>query len=168
MEIRLKRVPFNVELAKKITEGKIKGAKIITDLYHAARILAFDIKGDYHIAVAIEDDSLGELVYEFDSNGVTYNTEERLQLYVPTNYNSYSNFTPQKWQPCLVRDFTDETWIVRVATGKVVNGYFTFYNDEGNTDIFNITLPISKLTIKLLGTNKSYEELLEEKWTSEE
>lgn len=171
MEIKLKRVPFDIELAKKITEGKIKGAKIIDGLNRSVRILDFNIKGDFPIAAVITLEDASEGVYSFTKEGTFFvypRGEKDLQILVPVHYKDYSYFVPQKWQPCLVRDITNLPWIVRVATGNSVNGNFTFYNDDGETSSFIRVLPISKRTIQLLGTTKSYEELLEEQWTSEE
>lgn len=171
MEIKLKRVPFDIELAKKITEGKIKGAKIIDGFNRQVRILAFDIQGKYSIAATVKEDE-EECIYSYTDKGnyLSYKSEHErnLSLLVPVHYNAYSNFVPQKWQPCLVRDLTGLPWIIRVATGNSVNGNFTFYNDDGGTSYFIRALPISKKTIQLLGTTKSYEQLLEEEWTNEE
>lgn len=170
MEIKLKRVPFNVDLAKKITEGKINGAKITTFLNRASRILSFDVKGDYPIAVAITQETppTREVIHLFNANGESYSTEEELCLCVPVHYNDYSNFRPQKWQPCLVRNNGTGIWIARVASELIDNYGCYVLSVKGEKSCFNQYLPISKLTLKLLGTTKSYEELLEEKWTIEE
>ena len=167
MEIKLKRMPFSIDLAKKITEGKIKGAKIITKNGIDARILAFDLKGDYPIAVAItlEDDT--ESVCAMTEKGCFYNIPSLndLCLLVPTSYKDYSNFEPQKWQPCLVRDYFNK-WVIRVATGEHTESnkpyFFGSLPDYNTKERYDCFLPISKTTIKLLGTTKSYAELMEE------
>lgn len=171
MEIKLKRVPFNIELAKKITEGKINGAKIIDGLNRSVRILNFNIKGDFPIAAVITLEDASEGVYSFTKEGTFFvypRGEKDLQILVPVHYKNYSNFVPQKWQPCLVRDFDTDKWIARVATGnKECNGFYVLAV-HGEIQFFCHCLPISKKTIQLLGTTKSYEQLLEEEWTNEE
>ena len=175
MEIKLKRVPFNIELAKKITDGKIKGAKIIDGLNRSVRILNFNLKGKFPIAAVISLEDITEAVYCFTNNGTFNeytNDEKNLQILVPVHYNDYSNFVPQKWQPCLVRNLTDLPWIIRVATGEYTESnkpyFFDSLPDLKGIERHDYYLPLSKLTIKLLGSRKSYEQLLEEQWTSEE
>lgn len=175
MEIKLKRVPFDIELAKKITEGKIKGAKIITKHDRNARIVCFDKEGVHNIVALVQNkEKTSEDVAAYTKSGLYLNGVESsldLCLYVPVNYNDYLNFEPQKWQPCLVRDSSLSLWIIRVATGEnnKLNGKPTFFTDEGNTQkTFMQVLPISKLTIQLIASTKSYEQLLEEQWTNEE
>lgn len=164
MEIKLKRVQFNVDLAKKITKGKINGAKITTRLNRKSRIIAFDVKGDYPIAVAITQvfPPTREIIHLFNNNGVSNSAEDELYLYVPVYYNNYSNFTPQKWQPCLVRNL-NFPWIIRVATGKYTENkepyFFNSLPKQNDKERYDHYLPLSKLTLKLLGTIKSYEEL---------
>lgn len=171
MEIKLKRVPFNVDLAKKITEGEINGAKIVDGLNHSARILAYDKKGDFPIVAIIGINKTEEEVRSFTEKGTFYlcpNKEKDLHILVPVHYNDYSNFRPQKWQPCLVRNFDLDRWVARVANGEKKDNRFYILSVYGETQSFAQCLPISKLTVKLLGTTKSYEEILEEQWTSEE
>ncbi len=170
MEIKLKRVPFNVDLAKKITEGKINGANIVDGLNHSARILAYDKKGDFPIVAIIQINKTEEEVRSFTEKGTLYlypSKEKDLHILVPVHYKDYSNFIPQKWQPCLVRNNGTGIWIARVASELIDNYGCYVLSVKGEKSCFNQYLPISKLTLKLLGTTKSYEELLEEKWTIE-
>lgn len=175
MEIKLKRVPFDIDLAKKITEGKIKGAKIMTKQERNARIISFDKEGEYNIVALVQNSKTkSEDVIAYNQSGLYYKglgSYLDLCLYVPVSYNDYSNSVPQKWQPCLVRNNYISIWFLRVATGNnsELNGKPLFYNGEDNTtSTFEFMLPISKRTIQLLGTTKSYEQLLEEEWTNEE
>ena len=54
METKLVRVPFDVEMAKQITEGKVEG-RIVTRGGRSARIICFDRKsdGDLHIVALV-------------------------------------------------------------------------------------------------------------------
>ena len=178
MEIKLKRMPFDIELAKKITEGKIKGAKIMTKQERNARIISFDKEGEYNIVALVQNSKTkSEDVIAYNQSGLYYKglgSYLDLCLYVPISYNDYSNFVPQKWQPCLVRESIIGHWLSRVATGEnsVINRKPLFYEDarerKDYARTFSFMLPISKKTIQLLGTTKSYEQLLEEQWTNEE
>lgn len=131
MEIRLKRVPFNIELAKKITDGKIKGAKIMTGYGQPVRILCFDLKCFYPIAVAVLHNNGQETICTFTEKGDFLNflkgDKDNICLYVPTSYNDYSNFEPQKWQSVLVRDLITDMWIARVATGERLQKDLEYY-----------------------------------------
>lgn len=59
MEQKLVRVPFDVELAKKITNKEIEG-KIVTRNGVNVRIVCFDVKNNYYPIVAIMADENGE------------------------------------------------------------------------------------------------------------
>lgn len=63
MEQKLVRVPFDVEMAKKITNGEIEG-KIVTRDGKSARIVCWDRKGIYLPIVALVDNGKGEEAYE--------------------------------------------------------------------------------------------------------
>lgn len=167
MEIRLKRVPFNIELAKKITDGKIKGAKIMTGYGQPVRILCFDLKCSYPIAAAVLHNNGQETIRSFTEKGEFLNLlkgdKDDIFLYVPTYYRDYSNFVPQKWQPCLVRESIYDHWKVRVCAAN--KQQVTFYDSSNccSGDIlWDFKLPLSKITERLIGTTKSYKELIKE------
>ena len=160
-----KKIPFDLELAKKITNHEIKG-QIVTEAGFNARIICFDRKCysqvqllalikeydyDYVVAYKLDGKALGDNVYG-----------KNLHIEVPTYYKDYSNFEPQKWQPCLVRTNQTEKWSVRVCAG--VNRYndVVFYRFGGGTCIWKQVLPLSKITERLIDTTKSYEELIQE------
>ena len=172
MEIRLKRVPFNIELAKKITDGKIKGAKIMTGYGQPVRILCFDLKGSYPIAVAVLHNNGQESICTFTEKGYFLNLlkgdKDDICLYVPISYYDYSNFEPQKCQSVLVRDLITDMWIARVATGERTAKGFGIISVAGENKFFAECLPICNLTIKLLGTRMSYDELFEKTWQRKE
>ncbi|MDD7440052.1 hypothetical protein [Prevotellamassilia timonensis] len=87
-----------------------------------------------------------------------------LHIEVPTYYREYSNFVPQKWQPCLVRDYSLDLWRVAVCSGKDAYGRPLFYserNADGCCGWYHY-LPLSKVTERLIGISKSYEQLIQE------
>lgn len=166
---KYKRVSFDLELAKKITNKEVKG-RIVTEDNLTARIVCFDMKFGVDKILAVLVDCGGE--YEI---GVRCNLdgtcrddrkEDKFNLHieVPTYYRDYSNFVPQRWQTCLVRDYSLDIWRVAVCSGKDAYGRPLFYS-ERNTDGccgWYHYLPLSKVTERLIGISKSYEELIKE------
>ena len=171
MKTSYKRIPFDLDKAKRITNGEMKG-RIVTRGGSKARIICFDrrvrcgtIAQDCLVAL-VEDKDGQEYPFIFSVHGIMYslNKEPDLNLLieVPTYYKDYSNFEPQKWQPCLVRDDDDDIWGVLVCAGRNVVDKVVFYSEGGDTHFWNQFLPLSKVTARLIGTTKSYEELIKE------
>lgn len=166
-----KRVPFNLELAKKITNKEAKG-RIVTQEGKKVRIICWDKKPvdekahEYPIVALIQNDYNGEMSQTFTAEGAAcypnYKSRYDLIIEIPTYYRDYSNFMPQKWQPCLVRDGEEDEWWVQVCAGKDIDGEFLFYVYDGDTETWKYCLPLSKITEQLLGTSKSYEQLIQE------
>lgn len=166
-----KRVPFNLELAKKITNKEAKG-RIVTQEGKKVRIICWDKKPvdekahEYPIVALIQNDYNGEMSQTFTAEGAAcypnYKSRYDLIIEIPTYYRDYSNFVPQKWQPCLVRDGEEDEWWVQVCAGKDIDGEFLFYVYDGDIETWKYRLPLSKITEQLLGTTKSYEELIQE------
>lgn len=163
-QTKFKRVPFDLELAKKITNKEVKGC-IVTRGEHQARIICFDKEGDYPIVALVKKSCGVENTYTYNKEGMEFDNGMSLSdlfLEVPTYHKDYSNFVPCKWQPCLVRTNQTELWSVRVCAG--VNRYndVVFYRFGGGTCIWKQVLPLSKITERLIDTTKSYEELIQE------
>lgn len=160
-----KKIPFDLELAKKITQNEAKG-RIVTRDGCQARIVCFNRnEKEWPIIALVKILENYESVIICKSNGAYSNFEEKdldLLIEVPTYYRDYSNFVPQKWQPCLVRDGEEDEWWVQVCAGKDIDGEFLFYVYDGDIETWKYRLPLSKITEQLLGTTKSYEQLIEE------
>lgn len=166
-----KKVPFDLELAKKITNKEIKG-RIITQEGKKVRIICWDKKPvdgkahEYPIVALIQNDYNGEMSQTFTAEGTAcypnYKSRYDLIIEVPTYYRDYSNFVPQRWQPCLVRENEDEIWLLQVSKGKRSGDGVLFYCPDGSTNVWRHCLPLSKVTERLVGTTKSYEQLIEE------
>lgn len=76
METKMIRVPFEVELAKKITEKSVDG-KIVTRDGRSVRIICFDAHCDDNI-VALVEDSLGiESTFNYLNDGKFYIGDEK-------------------------------------------------------------------------------------------
>lgn len=161
-----KKISFDLELAKKITDKEVKG-RIVNGDGNEARIICWDKKCDcrkYPI-IALVDSSDGEHIHTFTEGGIEsigFKTFKDLHLEVPTYYRDYSNFIPQKWQPCLVRDVDNEFWNVAVCAGKNTEGVVLFYGTGRQKYTWGQVFPLSKITERLVGTRKSYEQLIKE------
>lgn len=166
-----KKIPFDIELAKKITYKEQKG-RIVTRGGRPARIICFDRKSEGGaiseacIIALAQCESGYEVAYTYKSNGIIYFTDEfsalDLCLEVPTYYKDYTKFEPQKWQPCLVRDSEEGLWFLQVSTGVRIGDEFQVYVPDGSKTTWTYCLPLSKVTERLIGTNKSYEQLIQE------
>ena len=165
-QTRFKKIPFDLELAKKITNKEAKG-RIVNGEGNEARIICWDKKcgcRKYPI-IALVDSSDGEHIHTFTEGGIEsigFKTFRDLHIEVPTYYKDYSNFVPQKWQPCLVRDCDDEPWNVLACAGKNTDGDVLFYGPGRQKYTWGDVLPLSKVTERLVGTTKSYEQLIKE------
>lgn len=164
-QTRFKKVPFDLELAKKITNNEVKG-RIVTEDGLNARIVCFDMKyGGCKTLAALVDCGDYEIGIRCDLDGTCRDNRKgykfNLHLEVPTYYRDYSNFVPCKWQPCLVRDNDKELWEISVCAGRNSVGNATFYH-RGCTYSHQHCLPLSKVTERLIDTTKSYEELIQE------
>lgn len=167
-QTRFKKIPFDLELAKKITNKEVKG-RIVNGDGNEARIICWDKKCDcrkYPI-IALVDSSDGEHIHTFTEGGIEsigFKTFKDLHLEVPTYYKDYSNFKPCKWQPCLVRDTASDLWRVEVCRDTDSYGIPIFYsaNNSNCYCYWGYFLPLSKVTERLVGTKKSYEELIKE------
>lgn len=170
IEQNYKRIPFNVELAKKIVNGKVKG-RIVTMEGRKVRIVCWDKKPvdekahEYPIVALIQNDYNGEMSQTFTAEGAAcypnYKSRYDLIIEIPTYYRDYSNFMPQKWQTCIVRNFNYEVWVIRVCCGKDSDGGPAFFNTP-SYHYWNYILPLNNVTERLVGTTKSYEQLIQE------
>ena len=166
-QTRFKKVPFDLELAKKITNKEVKG-RIVTEDKLPVRIVCFDLKyGGSKILAVLVDCGDYEIGIRCDLDGTCRDDRKEdkfnLHLEVPTYYRDYSNFVPQKWQPCLVRESIYDHWKVRVCAAN--KQQVTFYDSSNccSGDIlWDFKLPLSKITERLIGTTKSYKELIKE------
>lgn len=170
IEQNYKRIPFNVELAKKIVNGKVKG-RIVTLEGRKVRIICWDKKPvdkeahEYPIVALIQNDYNGEMSQTFTAEGLAcypnYKSRYDLIIEIP-NYKDYSNFEPKKYQPCLVRNGEDCLWGIQVYSHTDYQGKKLFYDGCYLRQFTNV-LPISEATKRLIGTKKSYEELIDKR-----
>ena len=167
MTQKFKKVPFDIELAKKITNKEVKG-RIVAENGFTAKIICFDykMKGKRcNIVALIEFAEYEDIItcgYDGKYNRDYFNRELAIHIEVPTYHKDYSNFKPCKRQICVVRDSEENEWGVLVCAGRNSVGEVVFYGGNGNTYTWGHYLPLSKVTERLIGTSKSYEELIQE------
>lgn len=172
IEQNYKRIPFNVELAKKIVNGEFEG-RIVTMEGRKVRIICWDKKlvdeetHEYPIVALIQNNYNREMLQTFTAEGVAcypnYKSRYNLIIEIPAYYyQDYFNFEPQKYQPCLVRNDENSFWGIQVYSHTNYQGKKLFYDDSCNLKQFTYVLPISKDTKRLIGTRKSYEKLIQE------
>lgn len=154
-------VPFNLELAKKITRKEVKG-RVVTEDGQEAQIISFENGYTYPIVALIGKEEKERFYCENGNYFGCYESPLDLHIELPTYCEDYSNFKPCKWQPCLVRYRADDFWIVRVCSGERENGEPIFYAALDYNVAYEYVLPLSKVTERLIGTSKSYEELIQE------
>lgn len=170
---KYKKIPFDLELAKKITNKETKG-RIVTREGRKVRIICWDKKSvdekahEYPIVALIQNDYNGEMSQTFTAEGAAcypnYKSRYDLIIEIPTYDCDYSNFIPKKRQPCVVRDFSSNDWVVTVCAGKDSCGNPIFYSRNYSDSYchYGCFLPLTKITERLVGTNKSYDELVKE------
>lgn len=168
IEQNYKRIPFNVELAKKIVNGKVKG-RIVTMEGRKVRIVCWDKKPideramDLPIVALLQNDCEGEMLNTYTEEGLAsspnYKNRYNLIIEIP-NYKDYSNFEPKKYQPCLVRNGEDCLWGIQVYSHTDYQGKKLFYDGCYLRQFTNV-LPLSEVTKRLICTKKSYEELID-------
>jgi hypothetical protein len=165
---KFKKIPFDLELAKKIMNKEVKG-RIVSEDGRKVRIIYIDNESfteTTFLALYKDKDFNIEKDYRLNKDGRYFRGERSdldLHIEVP-KYSDYSNFVPQRWQPCLVRDTSSDLWRVTVCCGKDAYDIPIFYtadNSDGYCHWVNF-LPLSKVTERLVGTTKSYEQLIQE------
>lgn len=162
---KFKKIPFDLELAKKIMNKEVKG-RIVSEDGRKVRIIYIDNESfteTTFLALYKDKDFNIERDYRLNKDGRYFRGERSdldLHIEVP-KYRDYSNFVPQRWQTCLVRDGENLLWFPLIYAYTDCQGKMMFY-DGSYTRPFANVLPLSKVTARLIGTTKSYEELIEE------
>lgn len=78
-------------------------------------------------------------------------------------FEDYTFFIPSKYQSCIVRDLNVATWEIAVCAGHNEDGDAVFFSGGGMYRLFWMQyLPLNHITILLIGTDKSYAELVKE------
>lgn len=127
METKYVRVPFEVELAKKITNGECDG-RIVTRDGMNARIICWDKKsGSRYSIVALLDVDTEEFIFTYTVNGfevVDIESETDLFLEIPQNI----TFKDGDVLFCC----GNHEWIFIYKKGKIKTDFYVALGDDGN------------------------------------
>lgn len=149
METKYVRIPFDVELAKKITSGEVEG-RIVTRDDKSVRIVCFDAKQDDSIVALISYDNI-EQVKSYAKDGLVFQEGTSpidLMLEVPEE-KPKCEFKP--FDKVLVRDLFFKVWY---------NDIFSFVDKNGRYmcigNVWDECIPYNEQTAHLLGTTENY------------
>lgn len=150
-----KEIPFNVANAEAIRTKAKHG--IVLYKGKEARLLATDINNHNCPIAAVVNNGMEEKLVEADSQGNVYRPDVSLQLLVPTKFKTYENFTPCKFQACLVKEEGSDIWRIAVCSGHARNGNPTFFAFPASD-----YLPLCEATLPLYCTSKSWQQYVKE------
>lgn len=147
METKMIRIPFEVELAKKISNGEVKG-RIVTRDGRSVRIICWDRKGVNPIVALIEQQN-GEEVSYYPKNG-SWETDEYIMLEV-SEEKPKCEFKP--FDRVLARNASFHQWGARFFDRM-------FEGDYACTDslVYKQCIPYNEQTAHLLGTTDNFED----------
>lgn len=151
-------VPFDLELAKKITNGEVEGRIVRKDGVNV-RIVCWNYKslsGEYPLMALVENGIFEESElytsegkYKSWENG---GTEDKYDLSIELNKKEKYQFKP--FDKVLVRDYDDGFWKADIFLN---NSDGCNYMCTGNV-VWSQCIPYNEKTAHLLGTNKEWEE----------
>jgi len=158
MEKKFKRIPFDLEMAKKITNGEMVG-RVVTRDGLSARIACFDFKYMTKNLLVLVDHGNTEIIKFYNTTGRFDCVKEHdsdLLLEVPSYKPKYEF---KAFDKVLYRNSLDKKWCADLF------GYFDDENDYyyligyGKEDMKSIKIiPYNEKTAHLLGTSLDYEE----------
>ncbi len=158
MEQKLIRVPFDVELAKEITNGTKEG-RIIRKDGARARIVCWDYKslsGEYPLLVLVEN-GIFEVQELYTSDGCfkSFKNDDKCDLVIeiPERLENVS-FQFKPFDKVLVRDEEDDKWGIEL--------FERYSKDEDFPYIclverFKYCIPYNEKTAHLIGTTENWE-----------
>ncbi len=151
-------VPFDLELAKKITNGEVEGRIVRKDGANV-RIVCWNYKslsGKYPLMALVENGIFEESElytsegkYKSWENG---GTEDKYDLSIELNKKEKYQFKP--FDKVLVRDYDDGVWKADIFLN---NSDGCNYMCTGNV-VWAQCIPYNEQTAHLLGTNKEWKE----------
>lgn len=143
-----KIVPFDIKLAKKITNKEVKG-RIVNGMGSEVQIIYFNKKGIYPIVglITIAD---REEVYTFNENGqqdINYD-ESLLDIHIEIQTYQESKHQLKPFDKVLVRDDDDKEWQCNMFSYIYEDGDYGCFNSwwkqcipyEGNEHLLGTTI----------------------------
>ena len=154
-----REVPFTTKNAEALRTNTKRGFAIYESGQYV-RFLSTDILNvDFPIALIKKETTkpYKEYIKKCTPEGIDEDGM-KVQLFVPTTFNTYENFRPTIYQPCLVR--YEERWYIAFCNGYNDKGLPTFYDYETTYEC----LPFCKATEGLLNENQlSWKEFVAKK-----
>lgn len=150
METKFIKIPFEVELAKKISNGEVEG-QIIDNYNNHYRLICFDLLNDKGRIIGLrQDDNYKETALVFSDNGYCVQHQNlNLFLKLPEE-KPKCEFKP--FDRVLVRDLDFNIWY---------NDIFSFRDKDGRYmcigNKWDECIPYNEETAHLLGTTENYE-----------
>lgn len=168
METKYVRVPFEVELAKKITDKSVDG-RIVTNLGKEVRIVCFDMLNEKYPIVGLrKDDNYTETALSFNLNGQCLQISENNDLFLePPEYMTFKDGDVIFKEKDMTRDgyIFREIGIINKSSNSNVNDllFYAVFTFEFDYDF--ISLDFDKIdndfeTIRL-ATEEEKQELIE-------
>ena len=153
MNNKIKRIPFDLERAKRITNGEEEG-RIVTRIGRDARIVCFDVRGMvWPLLVLVKHvEREIEIAGFYDIYGVdpTGNRDDNLFLEVPDDTPA-CEFKP--FDKVLVRNSSEQCWRANIFS------HFSAEDEEYDciSGAWDYCIPYNDDTAHLLGTNEDWE-----------
>lgn len=137
METKYVRVPFDVELAKEISNGSKEG-RIVTRDGRNARVLCFDVKDALRHIIALVDCGDIERDYTYDNNGRYYErieNEKDLMLEVPEYMTFKDGDVLSNQEGNFIFIFNGKGEVKTSLYACLKNGYLSFGGSARRDDI---------------------------------
>lgn len=153
MEKKMKRIPFDLERAKRITNGEEEGRVVLSE-GNRVRILAFDRKNDeYPIIGMIEEAPDFESIQGWTASGKVHkNLTHKIDLVLEVPDDTPAcEFKP--FDKVLVRNSSEQCWRANIFS------HFSAEDEEYDciSGAWNYCIPYNDDTAHLLGTNEDWE-----------
>lgn len=165
MEAKMISTPFDLELAKKITNGEIEG-RIVTRDDKSVRIVCFDAKQDDPIVALISCDN-GECVKSYAKDGIVFEagtSPSDLMLKVP-EYMTFKEGDVLTYRP------HGDRWCIFVCKERakdILSNYVTYDCDSRGHNIITFGKSFYDLALCKPSTEKEREQLIDALKTSKE
>lgn len=155
MEQKMVEIPFDLDLAKKITSGEVEG-RILTEAHNSVRIICFDRKNDMPIIALINIE--GKEYHEFYDTTGHIEGENKTMNFLMLEVPEYVTFKDGDVIVGLCADFEGKEYMVF----KSINGSFIFFHFcldsyTPNTFLFNSSFVIRKYKELRKATEKEIE-----------
>lgn len=167
---KLKRIPFDVNVAMRIKSGLLCGSFVKRDgktiSWLSDNVLTPNTYNELHGNQLFSDIRCGYVSYfQTDQHG-RFNPKGREHIndvYILLEDIEERAFSPSMYQSCIVRNTHEDLWRIAVHTGNLPytgsNAFYHDINEESNSfsqKSYTFCLPLNEKTIKLVGTKNEY------------